>query len=466
MIKRTGSLGLIYQIGMVVLIGFAISFFLSIHLLSSEKSKSLSFLSSSGAIQRVISVVDILEQIPAALHESIVKASSSSDLSLSIASKPHVTENLGNNEEISALISRLNSTGIGEANLSLVKQSRPFMNMSEMHNAMMSGRAMREMREHHMGYVATIDGSVQLGNGRWLNFSSGIQEDITHWSTGVLTALALVMLGTLALSLFIIYRTLRPVSVLGEAAREFALNRKVTPVSEKCPSDLFPAISAFNKMQLDISEYIRERTRLLAAISHDLRTPLTSIRLRLEFIDDTEDKKLMLESVSVMEKMLKATMSFAKEDSLLEERQPTNINNLLQTIVDEYADKSIIIQYQEKDKLVESVPPVTIRRMIENLINNSVQYGGDTSAISLTVIRRTGFLEFSVSDTGVGIDDSKLEEVIKPFTRLDKARDTGSSNVGLGLSITKSLANNYGGKLVLRKNEPTGLVCIFTIALV
>lgn len=465
MIKWIRSLGLIYQIGAIVLIGFGISSYLSIHLLSSESSKSLSLLSSSAAVQRVLSVVDILGQTPESLNSAIVQASSSSDLSLSITTSPQILETSVNSEETRLLKEKFKDKGINEVNLSLVKRARPIINMSDMHNAMMSGRAMEMPRDFHMGYLATIDGSIQLNNGKWLNFSSGIQENIARWSGRVIAALAFVMLVTLTLSIFIIYRALRPVQTLGKAATEFALNRKATPVSDKGPGDLIPAITAFNKMQVDISEFIEERTRLLAAISHDLRTPLTSLRLRLEFAEDTEDKQQMLKSISIMEQMLKATMSFAKDDSELEDRQPINIDSLLQTIVDEFDDKSVTVHYISPGHLVESMPPITIRRMVENLINNAYQYGGKDCEITLSVTKHQDCVEFTISDTGIGIDPSKFEEVLKPFSRLDKARDTDSSNVGLGLAITKALANNYGGKLWLRSNEPQGLISSFTIGL-
>lgn len=465
MIKWIRSLRLIYQIGAIVLIGFGISSYLSIHLLSSESSKSLSLLSSAAAVQRVLSVVDILGQTPESLDSSIVRASSSSDLSLSITSNPQVVETNVDSEEARLLQEKFRDKGIKEVNLSLVKRARPIMNMSDMHNAMMSGRVMEMPRDFHLGYLATIDGSIQLNNGKWLNFSSGIQEDIAHWSVSVIVALVVVMFVTLTLSIFIIHRALRPVQTLGKAAKEFALNRKVTPVSDKGPKDLIPTVTAFNQMQVDISEFIEERTRLLAAISHDLRTPLTSLRLRLEFAEDTEDKQQMLKSISIMEQMLKATMSFAKDDSKLEERQRVNIDSLLQTIVDEFDDKSVTVHYTSPGHLVESMPPITIRRMVENLISNAYQYGGEDCEIRLSVTKLPECVEFTVSDTGIGIDPSKFEEVLKPFSRLDKARDTDSSNVGLGLATTKALANNYGGNLWLRNNKPHGLISTFTIGL-
>ncbi|HEY5715385.1 MAG TPA: ATP-binding protein [Psychromonas sp.] len=451
---------LIHQIGLIICVGFAVSFFLSLYLLSSEKSKSLTFLSSSGGIQRVISVVNILSQTPAELHHSIIQASSSSDLSLSITREPNIETNQDNNPEVAQLIERLRTAGINRVHLSLVQQARPILNMSEMHNTMMSGRPMRKML-----YLATIDGSIRLSSGSWLNFSSGVREEITHWSTSVLILLSAAMLLTILISLFIIQKALAPVRALGKAAGEFAMNKKVSLVKTDGPQDLYPTIKAFNEMQLQLSDYIQQRSKLLAAISHDLRTPMTSLRLRLEFIEESDDKLQMQRTLSIMEKMLQATMRFAKDDNQIEERQSTDVNSLMQTIVDEYSEKNITVQYQGKEKLIENIPPLSTRRMVENLINNSIQYGGELNSISLNMAIDKKYLVIAVIDTGIGIDDSKLEEVVKPFTRLNTARDTDDSNVGLGLSITKSLANAYGGQLILEKNTPQGLIAKITISL-
>ncbi|MEL7290310.1 MAG: HAMP domain-containing sensor histidine kinase [Pseudomonadota bacterium] len=422
-------------------------------------------LSSSSAVQRVLSVVDILGQTPDPLNSLIIKASSSSDLSISISSTPKVMKTGKSSAELELLTKKFIDQGLNEVNLSLVKRERPIINMSDMHNAMMSGRSLNMTNNFHMGYLATIDGSIRLNNGKWLNFSSGIEEEITHWSIKVVVALTFVMLGTLTLSIFVIYRALKPVQTLGKTATEFALNHKVSLVSDAGPKDLVPAITAFNKMQVNISEFIEERTRLLAAISHDLRTPLTSLRLRLEFAKESEDKQHMLKSITIMEQMLKATMSFAKDSSKLEDRQLVNVDSLLRTIVDEFEDKAVKVHYMGVSNLIELMPPITIRRMIENLVNNAVQHGGQDCDIKLYVKKHSDCIEFSVADTGIGIDPLDFDEVVKPFSRLDKARDTDSSNVGLGLAITKALAANYGGKLWLENNSPQGLIITFTISL-
>ncbi|MDG3084985.1 histidine kinase dimerization/phospho-acceptor domain-containing protein [Vibrio hannami] len=377
MIKWVRSLSLIHQIGAVVLLGFVISFYLSLNLLSSESTRTLNLLSSSSAVQRVTTMIELLGQTPESLHPTVLEASSSYDLTLSITTQPHIKETKNLSKATNQLIAKFKAKEIDNVNLLLVERARPLTDMHDMRNAMMSGISMQERRALRMGYLATIDGSVQLQNGKWLNFSSGIREDVTHWSTSVVFALCMVMLVTITLAISIIHRALKPIQTLREAASDFAISRKVTSIEADGPKDLVPTIEAFNKMQVDISDFIQERTRLIAAISHDLRTPLTSLRLRLEFAEESNDKEQMLNSVSIMEKMLKATMSFAKNDSDIEERQQTNIDSLLQTIVDEYSDRSVVVKYQSTGCIAENIPPITVRRMIENLVNNAVQYGGN-----------------------------------------------------------------------------------------
>ncbi len=475
---------LIHQIGMVILSGFVLSFLLTLFLLSYDKTQRLSQLSISAALQRVVSVADTLEQTPDSLHNSIIRASSSSDLKLSVTTKPRVAPNSNPSTMERTIQERLNSIGIPKAYISLVNQpERPLMNFSEhnqnnmeaMHRSMMGnspGTGMRlsnMMQSYHRAfganYSATVDGSFQLSSGQWLNFSSGMANEITHWSSGVLIALITVMIITILSSLYIVRRALNPIGELGKAAQYFANNKQVYEVSNNGPEDLTPTINAFNDMQKQVTEYIEERTKLLAAISHDLRTPLTSLRLRMEFIDESEDKQQMLRTIDTMDKMLTATMRFSKNDTEKEPRQMTNIDSLIQTIIDEYDEKGIEIGYESQFDLIDNIPPLSVRRMTENLINNAIQYAGNDAHIDISVARNEKQLTIIVSDNGVGIPDDKLQEVLKPFTRLNEARDTENSNVGLGLSITHSLASAYGGGLHLEHNQPQGLKAIITISL-
>ncbi|MFM2484869.1 sensor histidine kinase [Celerinatantimonas yamalensis] len=473
---------LIHQIAWILLVGFALSFVLTLYLLSYDKSKRLNELSITAAMQRIASVAETLEQTPQRLHDSIIQASSSSDLRLSLSASAQVDQTKPPSAAEQRLLQSFYAKGIQKAHLLLVAQSqRPLMDLSEHHrsqsmmgannSSMMDGMVRSRSRprwgQHLQAqqYSATMNGSLLLSDGQWLNFSSGIENSITHWSPIVLIALIAMMSATVLVSLVIIRRALQPIRALGQAALSFARNKQVDEVSMNAPRDLVPTIQAFNTMQGQVTDYIKERTQLLAAISHDLRTPLTSLRLRLEFIENSDDKQQMLRTIQIMDKMLTETMRFAKNDANKEARQMTNVDSLLQTIVDEYDEKGIVIQYSAAASLSAAIPLLSVRRMTENLLNNAIQYAGDAAIISLSFCHDQHTLSIQVADDGVGIAADKLKEVVKPFTRLNAARDTQSSNIGLGLSITHSLATAYGGGLTLEPNVPQGLKASIVIAL-
>lgn len=479
MIKWYQRQKLIHQIALTILVGFLLSFILTLYLLSYDKSQRLNQLSTAGALQRATALAATLQQTPKELHASILRASGSADFRVSLSRFPQVQQSHAPKRVIEQLLAHLQESGVTNAHIALINTGeRPMMDFSEHHENSMH-RSMASMMgngfSRHMGYSggehqypqynATVNGSLQLTTGQWLNFSSGIANDMTHWSTGVLIALIGMMMLTTLAALLIIRSALKPIAALGRAATSFAHNKQVVEVDNNGPKDLAPTIDAFNDMQQQVTSYIKERTKLLAAISHDLRTPLTSLRLRLEFIEEGDDREQMLATINTMERMLTETMRFAKNDAEKEVRQMTNIDSLLQTIVDEYDEKGIEIGYSNSTALTANIPPLSLRRMIENLVNNAIQYAGAEAVITLSMEHDEQFLTVYVADNGVGIPEDKLDEVLKPFTRLNEARDTAGSNVGLGLSITHSLATAFGGKLQLEANQPHGLKASVTISL-
>ncbi len=449
---------LILQIGVILLFGFGLSLWLSVQLLSYERSDNLKQLSSFSTVNRITSLIGILEQAPVRLHQEIINATASTDLMLSLDRLPKVSRTENAPDEMRDLIEHIQSTNVAEVRLHSSRNERIFVDMSTMRQAMMSHHMRKNAQPGEMRYVVSLTGSIQLLSGRWLNFSSAVNEAVTQWSWSVLGGLMIVIITTFVASIWTINRTLRPVSRLTEAAKRIGIEKDFSPIETQGPSDLIPAFNAFNDMQSQLSSYIEDRTKLIAAISHDLRTPLTSLRLRLEFMEQGEDKQQVLNTLTMMEKMLNATMAFARQNAEIEEKQHIDLDSLLESIIDEYADKGIEISYSDKLAIQGYLPPISLRRMLENLINNSVQYAGEQAKISISVQRAEQQLFIAIFDTGCGIDTDKYAEVLKPFVRLDSARDIATSNVGLGLSITQSLIQNYGGSLVLSENKPSGLV--------
>ncbi|PKH01231.1 two-component sensor histidine kinase [Psychromonas sp. MB-3u-54] len=329
--------------------------------------------------------------------------------------------------------------------------------MGKMH-AMVSDNPMHAKMNN--SYNLQLTGSILLANQHWLNFNSAIDQEIVQLP---LKAVILVFVFTLLILIsmtWTVKRALRPIDELAVAANKVGSERNFKALPVIGPSEVIPTIVAFNQMQFNLSKFINDRTKMLSAISHDLRTPLTSLRLRLEFIAPGEDQARMLDTVAQMEAMLKATLEFSKSNWQREEKQETEIVSLLTTICDDYRDRGLNIQLKSNNKLVFRLWPIAFRRVIENLVNNSIAHGEDVQGnlyISIEAFLTSGVLTIYVRDTGRGIDQSQFEEVIKPFVRLDKARATHNSSVGLGLAITHSIIQEHGGKLTFSNQEKGGL---------
>ncbi|WP_019614012.1 ATP-binding protein [Psychromonas ossibalaenae] len=453
------SKSLLLQISLIMLLGFSIGTLLTALLVTNERQQNISSISSSVTVNRVLALVEILSGVPETLHGNIIEASQGADLQLSIAHQPMVSKHqlLKLSKAQRAQFARVQAVDV---RLRAVNNKRHNGHSNKGHaRGRHGGKGMQGMHRQSMGYLPVVSGSVQLGSGKWLNFTSSIDEKSLQWSWYLLLSLLFIALLTTLLMLWTIKNSLKPVKDLADAADRMGTHRDFTPLKLDVPSDIKPTIEAFNKMQRQLQEYINDRTKMMAAISHDLRTPITSLRLQLEFIEDSEDKTNMHNTLLNMEKMIAATLAFAQDQSNLEASQKINLDSLIQTIVDDYQDRNIKnLKYDQDSIGTCSLPPINLRRMIENLINNSLQYaGGEQACISILCRYSGNKLIIQVLDSGPGITEDKLQEVLKPFVRLDKARDTNASSVGLGLAITRSLIQSYGGQLTLSNRSEGGL---------
>ena len=191
---------------------------------------------------------------------------------------------------------------------------------------------------------------------------------------------------------------------------------------------------------------------MLAAISHDLRTPLTSLRLRCEFLPDGEDKQRLQQTLDTMEEMLKATLAFARDDQAAETSRSVDLVSLLQSLCDDYQDSGQPVTCQSEGQLAYICRPALLRRVLQNLIDNALTYAGSAE---VNLVRGEDSLQILVRDHGPGIPEADLEQVFQPFVRLDSSRNTEGGSVGLGLAIARTLIHRHGGELTL-SNHPQG----------
>jgi len=247
-----------------------------------------------------------------------------------------------------------------------------------------------------------------------------------------------------------------PLSSFAKAAESFSLNGAAAPLPERGPEEIRSVARALNRMRERITGLIDDRTKMLAAISHDLRTPITRMRLRTEFIEDETHRSRMLDDLDQMRAMLESVLSFLRNGRRLEAMTLADVASTLQLITDQFGDMGRKVAYDGPAHAMATVRPDDLHRAVTNLVENAVRFGAE-AVIRLRVTADQ--LAIDVEDDGPGISDALKQNMLEPFVRGDEARNMDeAAGFGLGLSITNAIATAHGGTLSLHDRQPHGLV--------
>src|SRR5258705_7470456 len=247
-----------------------------------------------------------------------------------------------------------------------------------------------------------------------------------------------------------------PLSSFAKAAESFSLNGGAAPLPERGPEEIRSVARALNRMREAITDLIDDRTRMLAAISHDLRTPITRMRLRSEFIEDDVHRSRMLEDLDQMRSMLESVLSFLVNDRKLESMTLVDIATTLQLVADQFADMGHQVAYDGPEHAMATVRPDDLHRSITNLVENAVRFVTE-AAIRLRM--SSDIVTIDIEDDGPGISDARKDVILEPFVRGDDARNMDeAAGFGLGLSITRAIVLAHGGELSLNDRQPHGLM--------
>ncbi len=252
-----------------------------------------------------------------------------------------------------------------------------------------------------------------------------------------------------------------PLRSFAAAAENFQPDGEVASLPERGPTEIRTAARALNRMRARIKELVEGRTRMLAAVSHDLRTPITRLRLRSEFIDDAALRTQMLDELAHMNMMVESILVYLRGGSPRGSATLIDIATSVQTICDQFADMGHAVAYQGPDHLVLTAHPEELRRAITNLVDNAVRHGRE---VTVRLGALCDAVSIAVEDDGPGIADVQKEAMQQPFVRGDAARNMNdSSGFGLGLSITREVVEAHGGTLELVDRVPSGLIARITL---
>ncbi len=294
---------------------------------------------------------------------------------------------------------------------------------------------------------------LPASSSQWIVIDAGTAEsavaDFTPYLEGFMIAGVLILIVTG----WAITRLTAPIARFAEATGRLGRDVNASPLDLSGPSEVRQAAAAFNEMQARIQAYVRDRTTMLAAISHDLRTPLTRLRLRGEFIDEDQQEKYYRD-LDEMEAMISACMDFVRDDSRSEETVPVDVASLARALSLDMRDggKDVTFLY-DGGPIAVSVRPLALRRALMNLIENALKYG---ERARINLFDGTKGVEILIDDDGPGIPEEQREQVFAPFYRLETSRNRKTGGMGLGLATVRSILRSHGGDVTLDNRASEG----------
>ncbi|TXT31923.1 MAG: Two-component sensor histidine kinase [Rhodocyclaceae bacterium] len=308
----------------------------------------------------------------------------------------------------------------------------------------------------------SFDLYLKLTSGDWLRIRGQAPQEIIALPLHHFMTLGVMLLMVFVLVWLTVRMTVRPLTDFAQAARALGDDLKSPPLPENGPLEVRAAAQAFNTMQQRIRTSIEERERFLAAVSHDLKTPVTRLRLRSEMLDDPDLRERFVRDLDEMQGMLGTALDFLHGKAVDETIQPLDLTALLESMVDDYAEIGEIVGLQAPESLRIEGRPQALRRAIGNLIDNGLKYGGK---VSIEVVQDAERLQIAIDDDGPGLPEAELERVFEPFYRLESSRSRETGGVGLGLAIVRQIARGHGGNVTLENLVGGGLRAVLWLPL-
>ncbi|MFZ2652126.1 MAG: ATP-binding protein, partial [Burkholderiaceae bacterium] len=323
------------------------------------------------------------------------------------------------------------------------------------HHEMMMGQA-----RNGAGAMAGMPGraqlviQVQLEDGHWVTFDTQLPRQSASLPLRLLLTLAVLLIVVLGLSFIAVRWLNRPLRTLADAAEALGKNIHRPPLPEVGPTEVRQAAQAFNIMQSRLARYIDDRTRVLAAMSHDLKTPLTRLRLRAELLDDDDTRQRFEKDLGEMQTMVSDALAALRGLDGPAESVPVDMMALLESLQADNEAMGRPVQIEGRAGAPLAGDPARLRRCIANLVENAVIYG---RRACVRVEDNAKALTLRIRDEGPGIPEGMLERVFDPFFRLDESRSRETGGNGLGLSIARNIARAAGGDVTLRNAAQGGL---------
>lgn len=441
------------QLLAMLFLALAITQGLGLLLLTDERNRAVRAALGLEAAGRAANVVLLLDDAPVGLRSSILRAADSPLVRFEVGSEPEAPHDSSEADFVLRRIRQILGEPEREVRVdvhALTVDSFPIPDgmpaaMRPMHEAMMAGQ----------NDPVEMTLSIRLGRGDWLNVRTMFHRPGLQLSPQALLPLLLMAVAVVLVAWWIARRVVGPMRVLAAGADRLGRGLDADPLPITGPAEVRDTTRAFNRMKDRLTRFVNERTQMLAALSHDLRSPLTAMRLRIEMLDETEDSIRLKALVEEMQVMVEATLEFARGVAKAEPAATVDLLVLLGNLVSDVGDGRANLAPSKP--LFATIRPQALNRALRNLIDNAVRFG---AVANVTLAQKQGMAVITIADTGPGLPNDQLEAVFEPFVRFESSRNRDTGGVGLGLAIARTIIQAQGGSVLLRNLPEGGLEAV------
>ena len=443
------------QLALLLILVLLVAQVITIVILAGERQGALRSASLEHVLQRVADGYTLADTTDPERQERILRALSSPTLRLSIDPAPYLTEDQSSDmrrrlaEELGLPVAQVRTAMEADGDDCLRdrddhRDRERHDDEDDEHHEYEEHRDDDDHHDERQECPPVLGVSLALSSGQWFNARALPPAPSWLWLKATLTSVGITaVLLTLTL-LLAVRRILRPINELSQAAHAFGRGEKVR-IPEKGPEDVREVTRAFNQMQDQVGRAQEDRARLLAALAHDLRTPITSMRLRVEMLPDGEDRDRLLDSLREMQHLAEATLDFIR-GSTTEQHRRYDLATLLDSLCGDLQEMGLEVHFEESPRCVLQGQPEAVKRALRNLIENAVNYGEQAEVMLET---RESEAVVTIVDQGPGIPEAERERVFEPFYRLEQSRNRETGGAGLGLAIARTLIRGMGGDIRL-----------------
>jgi two-component system OmpR family sensor kinase len=434
--RRFDSLAL--RTTLVVLLGVGLVHLASLWTYQQSLTRELDLANEARLADQLLGIKRAIMRVPAAQRENVAHELSGGPIEAHWSRSEHAVAGGASAAEFDALGRRLREVAPEIAEDGLI-----------------IGANRRGLDDPHLALI-----SIRLPDQSWVNVSLVAWNPRVPAIHGTLLSTSLMAFGALIVSLLLVRWLTSPLTAFATATKDLYRSKSAVFVSENGPQEVRAMAIAFNEMQRRIARLINDKTQALAAVSHDLKTPITRLRFRVEDLTGADARAAIAADLDEMERMLDQTLAYLRGDRHEEDVKPVDIGAILETIADSFSDQGFTVILERTSNASVPGRRLALKRAFGNLVENAIKYGGEAS---LLIEEKTDDVVVTIRDQGPGIPPEDVERALAPFVRLEPSRNQQTGGFGLGLTIAQAIVDGHGGTLTLTNHAAGGLNAVICL---